>query len=67
MEAQQPAQPFTIVFDSVPGRSYLILCTDDLGSDWVHASGVIVASGYQTVWTTTIQECRFFQVIVLHP
>ena len=67
MEAQQPAQPFAILFDSVPGRSYLILYADDLRLDWVHASGVIVASGYQTVWTTTIQECRFFQVIVLHP
>jgi len=70
MQPQQPGEPFTLVFASVPGKSYMVLCTDDLHLDWVHASGVIVASGYQTVWTTTIPEgeqCLFFQVIVLHP
>jgi len=70
MQPQQPGEPFTLVFASIPGKSYMVLCTDDLQLDWVHASGVIVASGYQTVWTTTIPEgeqCLFFQVIVLHP
>ena len=69
-QPQQPGQPFTIVFDSVPGCCYLVLCTDDLRSDWVHASGVIVASDYQTIWTTTVpdgEHCLFFRVIVLHP
>ncbi len=69
-QPQQPGEPFSIVFASVPGKSYLILCTDDLELDWVHASGVIVASGPETVWTTTIPEgeqCLFFRVVVLHP
>jgi len=69
-QAQQPGEPFTILFNSVPGRTYVVMCADELGGTWIQASGLIVAESFETGWTTILPEgstCQFFQVIVLAP
>lgn len=63
-------EQFSITFNTVPGRSYLVLCSGDLTGSWVQASGVLVATGTQTTWTTTLAEgqvCRYFRILVLTP
>lgn len=63
-------QNLSVTFDSVPGRSYLVLCTGSLTQPWMQASGVIVANAPQTTWTVALPQagaCLYFKVLVLTP
>jgi hypothetical protein len=63
-------QNISVTFDSVPGRSYIVLCTGGLLHPWAQASGIIVATGSQTTWSMVLPEadaCLYFKVLVLTP
>ena len=63
-------QNLSVTFDTVPGRSYIVLCTASLTQPWAQASGVIVATGLQTTWATVLPQlnaCLYFKIIVLSP
>lgn len=64
-------QQFNFTFKSVPGRSYIVMCSGELGNPgWTYASGIIVATASETVVQITVpdgMECRFFRVIALAP
>ena len=66
----RPDEVFVLAFNSVPGRSYIVLTTDDLGAGWAQASGIIEATDYLTIWTSPIpadEANLFFRVITLNP
>lgn len=62
-------QLINFTFNSVPGRSYVVMCSADLNNpEWTYASGVVVATENQTTVSLTTpegMECRFFRVVVL--
>ena len=62
-------QLINFTFNSVPGRSYVVMCSADLNNpEWTYASGVVVATEDQTTVSLTTPEgmkCRFFRVVVL--
>jgi len=65
-----PGQTVTFIFDTVPGRTYIVQCTDELKSGWTNLSGLILATDYQTAYTTQIPEGtahQFYRLIVLTP
>jgi hypothetical protein len=65
-----PGQTVTFIFDTVPGRTYIVQCTHELKSGWTNLSGLILATDYQTAYTTQIPEGsahQFYRLIVLTP
>jgi hypothetical protein len=70
VSAPGPGRTVTFIFDTVPGRTYIVQCTDELKSGWTNLSGLLLATGYQTAYTTQIPEGtahRFYRLIVLTP
>jgi alpha-tubulin suppressor-like RCC1 family protein len=70
LHPQPPGQACNIIFSSVPGRSYVVLSSEDLLSDWEYSSGVIVANDEETVWTCIVpagEQTKCFRVMVLTP
>ena len=47
-------QTVTFAFDTVPGRMYIVQCSDNLKNAWLNLSGLILATDYQTAYTTRI-------------
>ncbi len=68
--APGPGQEVTFIFDTVPGRMYIVQCSDALTSAWTNLSGIILATDYQTPYTSQAPEGmlhRFYRLIVLTP
>jgi hypothetical protein len=60
----------TFVFDTVPGRRYILQGTEDLMGGWANLSGIILANAYQTtIEVSVLDETKhaFYRVIVLTP
>jgi hypothetical protein len=60
----------TFVFDTVPGRRYILQGTEDLMGSWTNLSGLILASAYQTTIEVSVSDetkNAFYRVIVLAP
>ena len=70
VSAPGQGQTVTFIFDTVPGRTYIVQCSDELKNVWTNLSGLIVATDYQTAYTTQIPEGtahQFYRLIVLTP
>lgn len=62
----------TFVFDSVPGRRYMVQGSDKLGDEaqWLPLGGIILATGIQTTHSVQIPEdasLGFYRLLVLVP
>jgi uncharacterized repeat protein (TIGR01451 family) len=63
-------QTITVIFATVPGRTYIVQCSDELTGGWTNLSGWIVATDYETAYTTQIPDGavpRFYRMIALAP
>jgi hypothetical protein len=63
-------QTVTLVFDTVPGRGYILQGSGDLEAGWGNLSGLIIATEYQTVFTATVPDGdvrRFYRLLALEP
>ena len=56
------------VFDTVPGRTYVIQGTDDLTGGWSNLTGTVLANDYQATFTTVLSNgvhSAFYRIVVL--
>jgi hypothetical protein len=70
MDLENQGQSFTFVFDSIPGRMYIVQGCDNLKASWTNLSGVITAEDYQTSITINVAEgtpLTIVRVIILTP
>ena len=65
-----PGRLATFIFNTVPGRRYIVQEAETLQADWQNLSGVILATGSQTTYTVPVpvdDRSHYYRIVVLIP